>query len=362
MTLSRENEEVIKYEVRSTKYEVKELDATELRGRVGRKQGGKHAWGIKQCTCEVDTPPACGAYECRTETGIAAIIRKFLGTDALPLKNVCRKCRLVLGRTMSVWSRFAYGLLLLLGGFCAAQYTLIQSKDYSETGEMLRLLGGESRGYRMDVRFFLSATHELCIVDEGDATPIYGSLDAAMRRNSCVAGVNGGYFAADSKRSPLGLTRHDSLSISPFASGHFTVVGTLFDTGSNIHLVRSKALRTPVRLMREAIQGGPFLVDDFRVVPGLERTRKTMRTFVATDGQGTWCLAITSPLTLHELASILASPNSMGAFRPKYALNLDGGSSCAFWDGEASVSRPSFKSVRNYVGIRPRSRNTSVRH
>lgn len=256
---------------------------------------------------------------------------------------------------VNVWLRLSCCALLLLGNLCAAQYALIRSKNYSEAGEMLRLLGAEPEGYRMDVRFFLSATHELCIVDEGDAAPIYGSLEAAMRRNSCVAGVNGGYFAADSKHTPLGLTRHNSRSLSPFASGHFTVVGTLFDTGRDIYLVRSTTLRTPVHLMRDAIQGGPFLVDNFRIVPGLERTRKAMRTFVATDGRGTWCLAVTSPLTLHELAAILCSPNSMGNFRPQFALNLDGGSSCTFWDGEAGVSRPSFKSVRNYIGIRPRA-------
>lgn len=261
----------------------------------------------------------------------------------------------MVSRAVVLCSRLVCCSLFLLGSFCAAQYALFQSKDYSEAGEMLRLLGAESKGYRMDVRFFLSATHELCIVDEGDASPVYGSLESAMRRNSCVAGVNGGYFAADSKHTPLGLSRHESLSISPFASGRFTVVGTLFDTGSNIHLVRSAALRTPVRAMREAIQGGPFLVDNFRIMPGLEHKRKALRTFVATDGQGTWCIAVTSPLSLHELASILTSPNSMGAFRPKYALNLDGGSSCAFWDSEAGVSRASLKPVRNYVGIRPRS-------
>ncbi len=38
MTLRQEDAGVIKYEVRSTKYEVKELGATELRGGVGRRQ------------------------------------------------------------------------------------------------------------------------------------------------------------------------------------------------------------------------------------------------------------------------------------------------------------------------------------
>lgn len=254
-------------------------------------------------------------------------------------------------RVFMVW---LCGVFLLLGGICSAQYTLIQSKDYREAGGMLNFLGIENKGYRMDVRFFHSSTHELCLIDEGDGTPIYGTLEEAMQCNSCVAGVNGGYFSADSKRTPLGLTRHKSLSISPFACGRFTVAGTLFDTGKDIYLVRSSLLRTPVRAMREAIQGGPFLVDNYRIVSGLERSRKTIRTFVATDGRGMWCLAVTSPLTLHQLATILASPDSMGSFRPKYALNLDGGSSSAFWDGEACISRPSVKGVRNYIGIKPR--------
>ncbi len=38
MTLRQENAGVIKYEVRSTKYEVKELGATELRRGDGREQ------------------------------------------------------------------------------------------------------------------------------------------------------------------------------------------------------------------------------------------------------------------------------------------------------------------------------------
>ncbi len=56
MTLWQEDGEVIKYEVRSTKYEVKKLGATKLRGGVGRGQSRNDARGINQCTHEVEAP------------------------------------------------------------------------------------------------------------------------------------------------------------------------------------------------------------------------------------------------------------------------------------------------------------------
>ena len=35
------------------------------------------------------------------------------------------------------------------------------------------------------------------------------------------------------------------------------------------------------------------------------------------------------------------------------ALNLDGGSSSAFWCHETGISYPAFKQVRNYLGVAP---------
>ena len=249
--------------------------------------------------------------------------------------------------------------LLVAAGSCWAQYAEFRSKDYSTGSSWVSLLNGEVKGYRIEAHFFRASTHELCIVDEGDGKPVYGNLKAAMNGNSCVAGINGGYFADNPARTPLGLLRHASRGISPLSTGSFTVAGTLYDTGKSIFLERSASLRVPQQHMREAIQGGPFLVEQFRVVPGLERTRKAMRTFIATTGAGVWCLAITSPLTLRELANTLCTPNSLGSFRVCMALNMDGGSSSAFWDSTANIYRQGFKSVRNYIGIRPRKKHAT---
>lgn len=242
---------------------------------------------------------------------------------------------------------------MCLAGVCLAEYGVYTKPAAEPRGGLFSLLGADQS--RIEAYFFRAKDEGLCIVDEGNAQPRYGTLEAAMRREKCTAGVNGGYFGADAARTPIGLLRHAGRTISPMSLKGFTVVGIVYDTGETICLERSARVKTPVHLMREAIQGGPFLVEQGRVVQGLEKTKRSTRTFIATDGAGRWCIGLTSMLTLHELAEWLAEKGTLGNFRVHTALNLDGGSSCAFWYGAKGVNRPGFKSVRNYVGVRPRS-------
>ncbi len=67
-------------QVRGTKYKVKELGATELRGGVGERQSRNDARGISQCTREVETLLVRRASVTRIGTGVEAIRRNFLGT------------------------------------------------------------------------------------------------------------------------------------------------------------------------------------------------------------------------------------------------------------------------------------------
>lgn len=248
-------------------------------------------------------------------------------------------------------------LLVCLCGLCPAEHAVFTKQAQAQSG-LLALLGANQS--RIEAHFFRAAETGLCIVDEGNGKPAYGSLETAMKKHRCVAGVNGGYFAANEARSPIGLVRHGGYTVSPLATaGSFTVVGVVYDTGETIRIERTARLQTPVRAMREGIQGGPFLVEHGRVVPGLESTRKAARTFIATDGAGRWCLAVSSPLSLHELALWLVEKGGMGDFRVQTALNLDGGSSCSFWDAAAGSYLPGFKAVRNYVGVRPRALNAA---
>ena len=235
---------------------------------------------------------------------------------------------------------------------CAAEYRVFTRDSRTQERGIWGLLGADKQ--RIEMHLFRDSEMGLCIVDEGRSTPLYGSLETAMRRHRCVAGINGGYFGTDPARTPIGLVCHEGFSISPPAYGSFTVAGIVYDTGERIRLERSRSTSVPIRSMREAIQGGPFLVEQGKAVAGLENTRRATRTFIATNGAGLWCIAVTSPLTLRELASWLTTEKALGDFRVAAALNLDGGSSCSFWDSAAGVSRPGFKAVRNYIGVRPR--------
>ncbi len=209
-------------------------------------------------------------------------------------------------------------------------------------------------GQHIDAWFFSAAQFRLCVLDEGDAAPRYGTLEAALRAEGCVAGINGGYFGADEARTPLGLLRHKGRQLSPLATGSFAVAGVLYDTGRDIRLERSRKLSLPPARMQEAIQGGPFLVEHGRKISGLNATKRARRSFVATDGQGTWCLGMSSPMTLEELAVWLASGRALGNFRVYTALNMDGGTSSAFRVAAPPVHKPGVKAVRNYIGIMPR--------
>lgn len=204
------------------------------------------------------------------------------------------------------------------------------------------------------VYFFKDAEMALHVMDEGgEEEAKYGSLEKAMQRSTCLAGINGGYFAADEQRSPLGLLISNGVKISSLEQGRFTVAGTLYDTGSRLKLERSTQLSSKVDDMKAALQAGPFLVEEGKAVAGLDAEKQAARSFIATDGKGNWCIAMASARTLHQLAQELASQKILGDFQVKTALNLDGGSSCAFWAYQHTYL-PSYKQVRNYAGIKPR--------
>lgn len=245
-------------------------------------------------------------------------------------------------------------LSFILTGICL----LISPLAWGGHREFRREDSGQSflscllREDRINAFFFRSTSCALSILDEGDSRR-YGSLHKALETAGCTAGVNGGYFADDAVSSPLGLVIHRGQHVSPLATRGFTVAGVLYDTGNGIYLERSCKLSHHLNEMEEAIQGGPFLIERGSIIKGLNNTRRAPRTFVATDGRGQWCIAVTSSMTLHQLACWLKQ-GALGNFQVRTALNLDGGSSSAFCDKASRLSMPNSKPVRNYVGIRPR--------
>ncbi len=110
------------------------------------------------------------------------------------------------------------------------------------------------------------------------------------------------------------------------------------------------------RTVTAALQCGPFLVDRGRPVPSLNNTRPARRTFIATGGFDRAAIGLSSDVTLAELGKILATPEIAPDLKVQRALNLDGGSSSAFWfageRGAFSISEQ--KSVRDFVAVVPK--------
>src|SRR4029079_11456926 len=124
------------------------------------------------------------------------------------------------------------------------------------------------------------------------------SLATVMRREHCVAGVNGGYFDLDGK--PMGLLISDGKLLFPLLKARL-LSGILIGSDSRIQLLRI-AEYSSKRTATAARQSGPFLVDHGRPVPGLNNTRSARRTFVFTTGSDRAGSGFCSDVTLAELA------------------------------------------------------------
>ncbi len=124
MTLRQEGGEGIKYEVRSTKYEVKELGATELRGHGEGKQSRNDAWELNPCTREVGTHVA-GGYMRDTRVAPLFITNDTFGyscgdptlliTHVFPARPDCLPHSPLLGFATSYFVLRTSYLVLLVG-------------------------------------------------------------------------------------------------------------------------------------------------------------------------------------------------------------------------------------------------------
>ncbi len=258
------------------------------------------------------------------------------------------------------------------GGLCACIATriciIISVMIYPLLAMLLMLFAPAYAGYQRLARdngnlfFFVDSIElyrfsasemRLLVLDQGK-----GDIESMLEEYDCVAGINGGYFGKGEEKPPLGIIRHGGRTLAgQFARGaSFTVSGLLYDTGSTICLERSKQMRNPLSTMREALQAGPFLIERGRVVRGLGTSARARRSFIASDGKGEWCIGVTSPLSLYELALWLSSDEFAQVLKPRIALNLDGGGSSFFYTKSPRRYLAPMRSVRSFIGIAPRKR------
>jgi uncharacterized protein YigE (DUF2233 family) len=206
--------------------------------------------------------------------------------------------------------------------------------------------GGEAT---VDVALFSTKSATVRVIDNPGSNE---ELASVMRRSNGLAGINGGYF--DPQDAPVGLLISDGKLIAPFRKARL-LSGVLIATKGRVELLRSGEYSSRKTIM-EALQCGPFLVDGTTAVPGLDDTKPARRTFVLTGGSDRAAIGFSSPVTLAQLGDILATVRLAPDLKVQRALNLDGGSSSAFWfAGESGVfSIREQKTVRDFVVLVPR--------
>jgi exopolysaccharide biosynthesis protein len=175
----------------------------------------------------------------------------------------------------------------------------------------------------------------------------YGSVSDAAAATNAVAGVNGGYFQSDG--TPVGLLISDNRILHKFDTAKL-LSGVFFVRDGKPGLVRSSVF-TRMKNVSQAIQSGPFLLGQGRVLTGLNNERRAPRTFVFMGGNSLWGFGICRSVTLAEMGQILSVPDLLDRASVVSALNLDGGSSTQFWarSGDDVISSSSLAVVANYL-------------
>jgi uncharacterized protein YigE (DUF2233 family) len=254
-------------------------------------------------------------------------------------------------------ARFSLSVALILVWLARAQagWDVSSSeteKSASTSVEHRRIVVAEAESgddATIDLALFATKSVGLRVVDNPSGDD---ELATVMKRTRGIAGVNGGYF--DPQNAPVGLLVSEGKLIAPFRKARL-LSGVLVATKGRVELLRSTGY-APRKTATAALQCGPFLVDGGTAVPGLNNTRPARRTFVLTTGSDRAALGYCSAVTLAQLGEILATARLTPDLKVQRALNLDGGSSSAFWfAGQGGVfSMSEQKIVRDFVVLTPK--------
>jgi exopolysaccharide biosynthesis protein len=201
----------------------------------------------------------------------------------------------------------------------------------------------------LDLAIFSAKSCTVRVIDNPDGQTLAG----VMKRENCVCGVNGGYF--DANFEPLGLRIVNEQMTASLRRARL-ITGVLMASPRGVQIVRSRQFSRPQKIAA-ALQCGPFLVDASQRVRGLNDSQRARRTFAATVTHERVLLGVSAEVSLADLATILSTTRIAGDSRIERAMNLDGGSSSAFWfarENGSAFSIPAQKSVRDFVAVAPK--------
>lgn len=248
-----------------------------------------------------------------------------------------------------------YGLLfvlpLALAASAQAEWTIISAESEAgragiEHRHVVVENAAASRRADLDVAIFSAKSCALMVIDNPEGERLSG----IMKREKCLCAVNGGYFDSDFK--PVGLRITDGRTLSPLRRARL-ITGVLLQSSRGIEVARVGELSHRKKIAA-AIQAGPFLVEQSKRIQGLNDSQLARRTFAGIASNDRVVLGVCSAVSLADLANMLATAPVAGDYKIRRAMNLDGGSSSAFWfarENGGAFSIPGQKPVRDFVGV-----------
>jgi hypothetical protein len=255
-------------------------------------------------------------------------------------------------------ARFFYRSLLLplvaLAASAQAEWKIVSAETEPGRGGIEHrhvVVENAAAGQRVavDVAVFSAKSTALRVIDNPDGQ----SLGAVMKRENCMCGVNGGYF--DTEFKPIGLRVADGTTFSPLRRARL-ITGILLQSDRGIDVARVSEFSRAKKIIA-AVQSGPFLVEGNKRIRGLNGSQLARRTFAGIATNDRAFLGVCSDVSLAQLANILAAAPIAADSKIRRAMNLDGGSSSAFWfarENGSAFSISGRKPVRDFVGVVPK--------
>jgi len=234
-----------------------------------------------------------------------------------------------------------------------ADWSIVSAKVLGEPAPHVELIETHcvngNQTARVTALCFNDKNHTLRVIDS--PSPGHATLANTLTHAKAVGGVNGGYFHKDYR--PVGLVISDGKTLHGFEKAK--LLSGLVGVGQDglVSILRSGDYLPAKSQFFQALQCGPMLVENDQLVQGLNDERIARRTIVGKGTRGETALIYISSVTLADAARILALPAILDTWKPKTAINLDGGSSSGLW-AENGTSLAEIVRVRNFLAIVPR--------
>jgi hypothetical protein len=130
----------------------------------------------------------------------------------------------------------------------------------------------------------------------------YPDLRTAMRRNRCLAGINGGFFDPTSF-TPAGLMVSEGQIISSYEAKGWQE-GVLAVRNEAIELTERDAFLAEPAIL-QGLQSSPWLIRSGRLEPAHKSDlRRASRAFVAAGEHDLWAIGSSTPATFQEVGKV----------------------------------------------------------